>query len=219
MTYSKQTWADTPATTSPISAARLGHMEDGIEAAHALPGLFHMGTFTTLNALAETSYPAMQVDGVFTPPYERYRVLIDGEANGGSNFKWIFSAGGVYNEDHGNTDYRGFQVGSQWGVLDAAPPAAQRLDADQGSYKWVPMQTGEIFNCTLDVWYPAHARAKQYQSQGQSTTWGTDFAADGEQLLLNCGGYMSSSSIFDGMVLYCSASNLTRLTVAVYAYA
>jgi hypothetical protein len=34
MTYTKQTWADSPATTTPISAARLGHVEDGIEAAH-----------------------------------------------------------------------------------------------------------------------------------------------------------------------------------------
>lgn len=30
MAYSKQTWADSPATTSPLSAARLNHMEDGI---------------------------------------------------------------------------------------------------------------------------------------------------------------------------------------------
>jgi lysophospholipase L1-like esterase len=35
MTYTKQTWADTPATTTPLSAARLGHMEDGI--AEGLP--------------------------------------------------------------------------------------------------------------------------------------------------------------------------------------
>lgn len=31
MSYTKQTWADKPATTSPLSAARLQHMEDGIE--------------------------------------------------------------------------------------------------------------------------------------------------------------------------------------------
>ncbi|MCM6778013.1 SGNH/GDSL hydrolase family protein [Nocardia sp. CDC159] len=30
MAYSKQTWADSPATTSPLSAARLNHIEDGI---------------------------------------------------------------------------------------------------------------------------------------------------------------------------------------------
>lgn len=35
MAYTKQTWTDKPATTTPISAARLGHMEDGIEAAAA----------------------------------------------------------------------------------------------------------------------------------------------------------------------------------------
>lgn len=31
MAYSKQTWTDSPSTTTPISAARLGHIEDGIE--------------------------------------------------------------------------------------------------------------------------------------------------------------------------------------------
>lgn len=30
MSYTKQTWADAPATSSPLSAARLGHIEDGI---------------------------------------------------------------------------------------------------------------------------------------------------------------------------------------------
>ncbi len=30
MTYSKQTWTDSPSTSSPLSAARLNHMEDGI---------------------------------------------------------------------------------------------------------------------------------------------------------------------------------------------
>lgn len=33
MVYTKQTWADAPAATSPLSAARLTHMEDGIEEA------------------------------------------------------------------------------------------------------------------------------------------------------------------------------------------
>lgn len=40
MAYAKQTWHDAPATDTPISAARLGYMEDGIEvaAADALTG-------------------------------------------------------------------------------------------------------------------------------------------------------------------------------------
>lgn len=33
MAYTKQTWHDSPATDTPLSAARLGHIEDGIEAA------------------------------------------------------------------------------------------------------------------------------------------------------------------------------------------
>lgn len=33
MAYSQQVWADSPATSSPLSAARLNHMEDGIAAA------------------------------------------------------------------------------------------------------------------------------------------------------------------------------------------
>lgn len=33
MAYSKQTWADAPLTTTPLTAARLNHMEEGIEAA------------------------------------------------------------------------------------------------------------------------------------------------------------------------------------------
>ncbi len=35
MTYAKQSWQDSPAKTTPLSAARLNHMEDGIEAADA----------------------------------------------------------------------------------------------------------------------------------------------------------------------------------------
>ena len=35
MPYTKQTWEDEPSTTSPLSAERLGHMEDGIAAATA----------------------------------------------------------------------------------------------------------------------------------------------------------------------------------------
>jgi hypothetical protein len=34
MTYTKQTWTDSPSATTPISAARLGYIENGVEAAH-----------------------------------------------------------------------------------------------------------------------------------------------------------------------------------------
>ena len=37
MAYSKQTWADSPTTTTPVSAARLNYMEEGIRLAHELP--------------------------------------------------------------------------------------------------------------------------------------------------------------------------------------
>lgn len=37
MAYNKQTWSDKPSTATPISAARLTHMEEGIEAAHGVP--------------------------------------------------------------------------------------------------------------------------------------------------------------------------------------
>lgn len=33
MAYQKQTWNDNPGGNTPLSAARLNHMEDGIEAA------------------------------------------------------------------------------------------------------------------------------------------------------------------------------------------
>ncbi len=36
MTYTKQSWQDSPAKTSPLSADRLSHMEDGISAADSL---------------------------------------------------------------------------------------------------------------------------------------------------------------------------------------
>lgn len=39
MSYTKQTWADAPSTSSPLSAARLTHMEEGIEAAAATADL------------------------------------------------------------------------------------------------------------------------------------------------------------------------------------
>jgi hypothetical protein len=35
MTYTKQTWVDGVAGNTPINAAALGHIEDGIAAAHA----------------------------------------------------------------------------------------------------------------------------------------------------------------------------------------
>lgn len=38
MAYTKQTWQDLPNTTSPITATRLNHMEDGIETANTLKG-------------------------------------------------------------------------------------------------------------------------------------------------------------------------------------
>ena len=38
MPYTPQTWADSPATSSPISAARLAHMETGIDDAHEALG-------------------------------------------------------------------------------------------------------------------------------------------------------------------------------------
>lgn len=33
MAYTKQTWSDSPSTSTPITAARIGHIEDGVEAA------------------------------------------------------------------------------------------------------------------------------------------------------------------------------------------
>lgn len=36
--YAKQSWSDLAAGGTPISAARLNHMEEGIEAAHELAG-------------------------------------------------------------------------------------------------------------------------------------------------------------------------------------
>ena len=36
MPYTKQTWSDEPVHTTPVNAARLGVIEDGIEAAQAL---------------------------------------------------------------------------------------------------------------------------------------------------------------------------------------
>jgi tail-like repeat protein len=47
MTYTKQTWADSPATTSPISAARLTHIEDGIGDAHDLAAGLETSKATT----------------------------------------------------------------------------------------------------------------------------------------------------------------------------
>lgn len=38
MAYTKQVWADSPATTTPLSAARMSYMENGIELAHNLAG-------------------------------------------------------------------------------------------------------------------------------------------------------------------------------------
>lgn len=38
MAYEPQTWVNAPSTASPLSAARLNHMESGIEAAHELAG-------------------------------------------------------------------------------------------------------------------------------------------------------------------------------------
>jgi hypothetical protein len=38
MAYQKQVWHDIPATDTPINAARLGHIEDGIEAGILIPG-------------------------------------------------------------------------------------------------------------------------------------------------------------------------------------
>jgi hypothetical protein len=36
VTYIKQTWTDLPSASTPITAARLGYIEDGVEAAHNL---------------------------------------------------------------------------------------------------------------------------------------------------------------------------------------
>lgn len=43
MTYEKQTWANRPDKSTPITAARLNHMEDGIELAASLVTLVRSG--------------------------------------------------------------------------------------------------------------------------------------------------------------------------------
>lgn len=57
--YSKQAWADSPATTSPLNAARLNHMEDGIEAAHplgsAITSELNLNTSTTETTIITSS--------------------------------------------------------------------------------------------------------------------------------------------------------------------
>lgn len=50
MTYTKQTWQNMPARTTPLSASRLNHMEDGIQAADAAAAAAAGGAATALTA-------------------------------------------------------------------------------------------------------------------------------------------------------------------------
>lgn len=59
--YTKQTWSDYPSTSTPISAARLGVMEDGIELASVAADLFPRKSqqwYTTTHPLSGTNTDA-----------------------------------------------------------------------------------------------------------------------------------------------------------------
>lgn len=59
MAYTKQTWNDLPNTTTPVTATRLNHIEDGIETANTLAttsvdGLMSSSDKTKLNRIGMT---------------------------------------------------------------------------------------------------------------------------------------------------------------------
>lgn len=59
MAYSKQTWSDLPAETTPINASRLNHMEDGIYAGNEL---------ATQSAAGQMSAEdKTKLDGIYAP--------------------------------------------------------------------------------------------------------------------------------------------------------
>lgn len=59
MAYSKQTWSDLPAETTPINASRLNHMEDGIYAGNELATPSAAGQ---MSAADKT-----KLDGIYAP--------------------------------------------------------------------------------------------------------------------------------------------------------
>lgn len=59
MAYSKQTWSDLPAETTPINASRLNHMEDGIYAGNELATQSAAGQ---MSAADKT-----KLDGIYAP--------------------------------------------------------------------------------------------------------------------------------------------------------
>lgn len=59
MAYTKQTWSDLPAETTPINASRLTHMEDGIYAAN------QEATQSTAGQMSATD--KTKLDEIFAP--------------------------------------------------------------------------------------------------------------------------------------------------------
>ena len=217
MTYTKQTWADSPATSSPISAARLGHLEDGIEAAHNLPGLLRLGTFTNAPNLAAPGITDLIVDGVFIPAHTRYRLVWDARNLDASlSLKFSLRAGGVEEGTNvASTKYATLSTGFEY--LASGLNDTQFIDAMLATYRWNFGRVGMDSSGWADVFFPATARRKTMNGSAQWTSAATDMSTDGSIASVTMSGVMYSTAVFDGFRLYSSADP-TEITVAVYAY-
>lgn len=120
MAYDEQTWANAPLTTSPLSAARLNHMEDGIAAAHVIAA-GRMELKGPWDASANT--PAL-ANGTGSAGAV-YRVTVAGTTN--------FGAGGI-EFFVGDLVYYTGTVWQRWGT---GTPYAVTGMLDDGPFGWV----------------------------------------------------------------------------------
>lgn len=116
MAYDKQTWANSPLTTSPISADRLNHMEDGIDGAHtaAAAKMAFKGDWN-----AATNSPALVDDTGATGAV--YGVTVAGTHNFGAGGIEFFVGDLVY---YTGTVWKRWGTGTPYavtGMLDDTP--------------------------------------------------------------------------------------------------
>jgi hypothetical protein len=133
MAYSKQTWADSPSTSSPLSAARLNHIEDGIEAAHNTAD----GIKNTVNAKGDLLVgTADNTVGRFPVP--------DGEVVIGDSA----TSTGLSSTALPDTSTFATKSGSikQFAdVSDSSPTNEQVLRYDSGTNSYVPVSLDTLF--------------------------------------------------------------------------
>lgn len=144
MAYTKQTWANLVAGGTPLSAARLSHMEDGIEAAHLLERVLVMGK---AGAVAATETDA--ADFLMVVPFNMTlkRIKVSRKTHGSAasvvQVRRSTDSGASYSNAFGSATF------ASTGLVATSDPAD--LDVNEGDVLNFSVATGGGSNLLVEL--------------------------------------------------------------------